>query len=330
VSRKIGLALGGGGARGWAHVGVLRALEEEGIPIHCVAGTSIGALVGGVYARDKLHALEELANDFGIGNLLSLIDMSFPGLGLVHGQRVRDLLSKYLLDAKIEDCTIPFRCVATDFLLKEEVVFKSGSMVEAVRASMAVPGLFVPSQHGDAYLVDGGVINPVTVNVVKAMGADVVIAVNLNRVPKTRKLSIELAKSVSSKPKIDVQKNYVYLPKHETQETVHYPKRRKGWIEKIISGYQKVKGKLRAKFAARREDLETEINIFDIIDHSVAIMEQEVTHIHTQVKFPYVLIEPELMDYGMLDFLRAKSMIKLGYETARTKLSEIRNLINGS
>ena len=104
MSKKVGLALGGGGARGWAHIGVLRALQDNDIPIDYVAGTSIGALVGAIYVHDKLDELEQFANNIEVQNLVTLVDISFPGLGLVNGQRVREFLSGYLVDATLEDC----------------------------------------------------------------------------------------------------------------------------------------------------------------------------------------------------------------------------------
>jgi NTE family protein len=181
LRKKIGLALGGGGARGWAHVGVLRALEEADLKIDYLAGTSIGALVGASYVAGQLPQLEALADEINIQMLLSLMDVSFPGLGLLNGEQVRHFLAKYVLDQNLEDSAIPFRCVATNFLLKEEVVFTSGNVIDAVRASISMPGIFDPFRHqDDIYLVDGGVVNPVPVSVVKAMGAEIIVAVNLN------------------------------------------------------------------------------------------------------------------------------------------------------
>ncbi|HHP7229300.1 MAG TPA: patatin-like phospholipase family protein, partial [Xenococcaceae cyanobacterium] len=183
-SAKVGLALGGGGARGWAHIGVLRALEEAEIKIDYLAGTSVGALIGAVYVTGALDKLEKFANEITVDNLLPLIDVSFPNLGLIEGKQVCDFITEYLSDKTIEAAAIPFRCVATNFLLKEEVVFESGNLVDAIRASISIPGIFVPFKQENVYLVDGGVVNPVPVSVVKDMGAEIVIAVNLNKEPK--------------------------------------------------------------------------------------------------------------------------------------------------
>lgn len=153
--------------------------EEADIQIDYLAGTSIGALVGAVYVTGALEQLEALAEDISLQELLPLLDISFPSPGLVNGDRIREFIAEYLSDRQIEEADIPFRCVSTNFLLKQEVVFKTGPMVDAVRASISIPSVFVPFQHREnVYLVDGGVVNLVPVSVVREIGAEAVIAVN--------------------------------------------------------------------------------------------------------------------------------------------------------
>lgn len=320
MSKTVGLALGGGGARGWAHIGVLRALEEHNIPIDYIAGTSIGALVGAIYVKDKLHQLEQFADNIGTESIVSLMDVSFPGLGLVDGNRVRDFLSGYLADANIEDCTIPFRCVATNFLTKEAVVFESGSMIDAVRASISMPGVFVPVQHRGAYLVDGGVINPVPVSVVNAMGADIVIAVNLNHDPKTDGSSQPQTEvSADSSSEADEQAP----PSRESQDQAEA-----GLAQRLVNRYEALKDVLQDQIDDWLPDPGTGMNIFDVIGNSMNMMEQQVTEIRLQTDAPQALIEPNLTEFGIFDFQQAKPMIQKGYDAAKAKMADIKDLID--
>ena len=146
-----------------------------------LSGASIGALVGAIYCAGELDELEDFVRELSWRDMLSYFDMVFPTSGLLDGNRVYDLLSDHMQGMKIEDSPIPFCCVATDLIKGEEVHLRSGSMVDAVRASISVPGIFTPFCRGDLFLGDGGIVNPVPVDVVRAMGAEVVIAVNLNR-----------------------------------------------------------------------------------------------------------------------------------------------------
>ena len=175
---RIGIALGAGSARGWAHIGVLKALLEAGIVPESVAGTSIGALVGAVYADDELAALEDWVRGLTWRKLVGYFDVSFRG-GLVKGDRLFDFLRGDLLEKRIEGLRRPFAAVATDLVNGREVWLREGPVADAVRASIAIPGLFTPWLEDDRQLVDGALVNPVPVSLVRAMEADFVIAVDL-------------------------------------------------------------------------------------------------------------------------------------------------------
>lgn len=335
MSKAIGLALGGGGARGWAHIGVLRALKENDIAIECIAGTSIGALIGAIYVRDQLHRLEEFADDVGMDHLLSLMDVSFPGLGLVDGQQVRDFLSAYLVDATFEDCSMPFRCVATNFLAKKEVVFESGSLVDAVRASISMPGVFMPCKHDNAYLVDGGVVNPVPVNVVKAMGAEVIVAVNLNHDPKTiQGSSEEDAKDPNTRLDDDNtddasatggDRHQADASSQPDASAADSPQNQdqQSFAEGLVNRYENLKDVLQDQVDDWIPDPETGMNIFDVLGNSINMMEQQVTQLRLQSETPHVLIEPDLMQFGIFDFQQAKPMMQRGYDAAMEKMDDI-------
>jgi NTE family protein len=176
---KLGIALGGGAARGWAHIGVLRALAERGLEPQCIAGASIGALVGAAAATGQLDKLEAWVRALSRLDVLKLLDARFRG-GVIQGNRVMAAIEELLSDHRIEALQLRYGAVATDLESGREVWLRDGSMLAAVRASCALPGLFTPSRHDERWLIDGGLVNPVPVSLCYALGADVVIAVNLN------------------------------------------------------------------------------------------------------------------------------------------------------
>ena len=178
--KKIGLALGGGAARGLAHIGVLEILDREGIPVDMIAGTSAGAAVGALYAHGKSAArIKELALDTGWRRLVSLIDLALPRSGFIEGTKIKNLLKSIMGDVSFDELKIPLSCLATDIRSGEEVVISDGSVLEAVRASISIPVIFTAVKRQGRYLVDGGLVNPVPVSTVRKMGADLVIAVNV-------------------------------------------------------------------------------------------------------------------------------------------------------
>jgi NTE family protein len=174
---RLGIALGSGSARGWAHIGVLRALEQAGIVPDVVSGTSIGALVGAAYASGRLDPLEEWVARIDWWEIIRYMDMSRGG---VEGERLMRAFGERVEDVPIETLPKPFGAVATDLLTGREVWFQNGSLLEAVRASIALPGLFSPVRFQERWLVDGGLVDPLPVSLCRALGAEQVIAVNLN------------------------------------------------------------------------------------------------------------------------------------------------------
>src|SRR4051794_35590053 len=176
---KIGLALGGGSARGWAHIGVLRALNAAGIHPDIIAGTSIGAVVGGCYAAGELDALEGFARGLTRRRVLSFLDFNFTGTGIIHGQRLCDVLDDRMKSVDIEALTNRFVAAATEIGTGHEIWLSRGRLVDAMRASYALPGIFRPVRIDGRWLFDGALVNPVPVSVCRALGARYVISVNL-------------------------------------------------------------------------------------------------------------------------------------------------------
>ncbi len=203
---KIGLALSGGAARGLAHIGVLKALEEESIPIDMIAGTSAGAVIGAGYAKErKAVILEEIALGVDWKKLARLVDPNLILLwkGFVQGQKVTSFLSSIIGDVKFEDLEMPFAVVATDVESMEEVVINEGSVIEAVRASISMPVIFTPVKWGNRFLIDGGIVNPMPVGVVRNMGAEIVIAVNALAITPQRKRERLAKKEVKVEPSLN-------------------------------------------------------------------------------------------------------------------------------
>ncbi|HTN98754.1 MAG TPA: patatin-like phospholipase family protein [Nordella sp.] len=179
VRHAIGLALGAGAARGWAHIGVIERLEENGIHAAAIAGSSIGALAGGMHAVGKLNALKDFALGLTRRRVLSLLDISWRGSGLIAGERLGGLLDDAVGRTTFADANIPFICIATELGTGHELWLRSGELAPAIRASYALPGVFRPVRVNGHWLIDGGVVNPVPVAACRALGARMVIAVNL-------------------------------------------------------------------------------------------------------------------------------------------------------
>ena len=179
--RKVGLALGSGAARGLAHIGVLSVLEKEGIPIDMIAGTSTGAAIGALYAQGKdASVIKSLVQNLSWKRLASLADLALPKTGFIRGRKIKDLLALFIGgDIEFSDLRIPFACVAADIMTGEEVVISHGSVLEGIRASISIPVIFTVVKWKGRYLVDGSLVNPVPVSVLKDMGADLIIAVNV-------------------------------------------------------------------------------------------------------------------------------------------------------
>jgi NTE family protein len=177
---KIGIALGSGAARGWSHIGVLRVLECEGIVPEVVAGTSVGAVVGACWAAGKLDAIEEFALSLTKRRVMGLLDFHITGSGLIAGDRLRRLLEHNLADVRIENLPVRFATIATELGTGHEIWITRGPLVEALRASYALPGVLDPVRLGGRWLMDGAIVNPIPITTARALGADLVLCVNLN------------------------------------------------------------------------------------------------------------------------------------------------------
>jgi NTE family protein len=302
--RRIGLALGSGAARGWAHVGVLDALVKAGIVPDIVCGTSMGALVGGVYASGRLDALKEWAVSADRRIVASLIDVSFVAGGLVDGVRIVDWLGRLEIKRNIEDLPIPFAAVATDLAAGREVWLRSGPLDKAIRASISMPGIFSPVEIDDDWLVDGGLVNPIPVSVCRALGADFVIAVNLNEDLLGRRLVPEAA--VTPEPAVP-------------QAT--------DWLDMVRT--------MPAALAAQMSNFRlfgnaaTTPGYFDVLGNALNIMQDHITRSRLAGEPPHVLILPRVVDIGLMDFHRAAEAIEEGRAATERVLPIIEAKLSG-
>ncbi|MCE1162563.1 MAG: patatin-like phospholipase family protein [Thiomonas sp.] len=299
---RLGLALGGGAARGMAHLGVLRALAEAGIEVDIIAGCSIGALVGAVAASGSTDGLEATFKTFDWRKTLSFFDVVFPRAGLIDGAKVTALVREHLPDTRIEALPIRFAAIATDLRSGAEVVLRSGDVIDAVRASIAVPGIFTPVRAEGRVLVDGGLSNPVPVSVVRAMGADRVIAVDLNHgvVDGRLKRRVRSRKAVSESAPLEAGGRWVAEYRHVMGDL----------RSRLAAQSAPIKDQF-SRWAARGEALP---NVFEVLLASVNVMEMHITESRLRIEPPDLLIRPPLADIRFLEFGRAEESIQIGFD----------------
>ncbi len=290
---RVGLALGGGGARGWAHIGVIEALEAAGISIACVAGTSMGALVGAAYAAGRLKELKQVALELDWRRALSYFaELSLPGSGLIDGRKVQQFLGRQIGARAIESLPIPFAAVATDIETGREVVLRSGNIVEAVRASIAIPGLFSAVIRRDAVLVDGGLVNPIPVNVARMLGADLVVAVDVVRAPLPVRARREEARKAAP---------------HRAwkRPSSEFAGRLFDAINARLAGFeQKRAAILRARSSAP--------GLMEVFGNSARIVQRQIADMRLDREPADVLIQPDVQQIQTMDFHRAAEAISAG------------------
>jgi len=306
---KVGLALGSGSARGWAHIGVIQALAEAGIQIDFVAGTSIGAVVGAVYASGNIEALKDVVLQFDWKQIASFLDVVFPKSGLIDGNKIAGFVRSHVEKKNIEDLPIPFCAVSTDLATGNDVVIREGDIIEAVRASISVPGIFTLVRTDDMTLVDGGLVNPVPVSVVREMGANFVIAVDLNH--------DIIGKRGAKKVPVSVQRNHG-LRKEAMNEVTGRGKILNALNRRIRSVDLPALAQIRQWMAG-----DPMPNIFEVLVSSINIMETRITATRLKAEPPDLLIQPNLGHIGFLEFNRAHEAIAEGYEETKSHIDLI-------
>lgn len=312
--QKIGLALGSGSARGLAHIGVIHALEEAGIKIDFVSGTSVGALIGSVYASGKLDAFERVSSDFDWKKIAYFFDIVFPKSGLIDGNKVEDFVREYVHSKTIEDLPIPFQAVASDINTGEEVILDKGDVIKAVRASISVPGIFTPVRKNGHVLVDGGLVNPVPVSTARSMGAEFVIAVDLNHDIVVGKAPQAIKEPVKKENNGFIQTlNHLGGDKYQAA------------LERINISLQSIDNPALNQVRSWLAE-EPLPNIFEVLLSSINIMETQITQTRLRLDKPDLLIQPKLGDVRFMEFNRAEEIIDIGYEETRKQLGLISGL----
>lgn len=302
---SIGLALGSGSARGWCHIGILQELTARGIEPAIVSGCSMGALVGAAYVTGNLDALEDWARGLRRTRFLRLLDLRVPGGGLVQGGRLLEELGEFIPDVSIESLEMPFAAVATDLATGREVWLREGSLLEAVRASIAVPGLFTPHDTGGTWLVDGGLVNPVPVSLCRALGAQIVVGVN----PFGDRVSRFTPQPRFTSPggEMDGVENEA-LPRGAAEGGKTSPKG---------SGMQPLRlraNRLLGQLAARGT---RGPGMMEVLVQSLNIMQDRLIRSRMAGDPPEVLLSPRLGHIALLDFDQAAAAIAEGKATVR-------------
>ncbi len=322
--KKVGLALGSGSARGCAHIGVIKALEEAGVRVDCVAGTSIGALVGAIYALGDLDALEAFFLALDKRKFFSYFDFVLPRQGLLDGERLYEVISARVAHTQLEAARMPFCAVACDLMTGEQVLLRSGDVVEAVRASISLPGILTPVRVDGTYLVDGGLVNPVPVDVVREMGADVVIAVDLNHdllMGRVNGRSPERGEDHEEAPSPPV-------PSRILAERLRPGSAGQRILQALEQRYQDLSLAMRQRVNRWTSATETEPSIFDVISTSIAIMSKRITEANLLIHPAEVLVQPALGHLGMFDFDHAAEAIEEGYRRMREALPVLQRLLD--
>ncbi|HVV93989.1 MAG TPA: patatin-like phospholipase family protein [Hyphomicrobiales bacterium] len=296
---KIGLVLGGGAARGWAHIGVLRALDKVGYKPDIIAGTSIGAVVGGCYAAGRLDELEDWARSLTRRRVFSLLDLSFTGTGILGGSRLRDALEKNLDGLDIEDLPMGYVAIATEIATGHEVWLTRGRLVEAMRASYALPGLLEPVRVGGRWLMDGAMVNPVPVSAARALGARMVIAVNLHA---------------------DVYGRGAVVPSHGTDEDDIAAIGQ--WRARRETSLRDMRGR-----AALRRALHAHVDgapgIPTVMNEAYNITQDRIARARLAGDPPDVAVLPKLGHVGLFEFHRAAEAIAIGAEAVERAIGDI-------
>jgi len=308
MKKKVGIALGSGSARGWSHIGVLQSIVEAGITVDFVCGTSVGALVAGSFAAGFLEPLDRWARRLSWSHIVGFMDMKIPRSGLIEGEKISGYLRGIITDPLIEKLPVPFAAVATDLKTGGEVWLREGSLIEVVRASISLPGIFTPCGRNGQWLVDGGLVNPVPTSLCRAMGADIVVAVDLNSDIMGKKRIQRMAAPLLQREEVGVS-----LPAQGR------------WAD-FLKQVQ-LNGKVKLFGQIFQEQLDRSPTLFDVLATSVNIMQDKITQQRFLEDPPDIVIRPKLSDIGLMEFNRAAEAIDEGRREMEMHLPALRDLI---
>lgn len=306
---RIGLALGSGSSRGWSHIGIINTLHKHGIEPDVITGCSIGALVGASYATGKLSQLEAWARSLTRLDVVRFFELNAGLNGFVNKDRLHQFLNHYICtdDCQIENLPKAFAAVSTDLASGTEVWFSQGSLLEAVWASISLPGLFPAIRHKNRWLVDGGLVNPVPISTCRSLGADIVIAVNLNG-----DIAGKHFREVNSESESAIEKA---APESDS------------WMDMISRTVKEYSDSL---FSNHKEERDNAPGLFDAIAGSINITQDRITRFRIASDPPDFLITPKLTHISPLEFYRANEVIEEGVAVAEKMLPEIKSVIEST
>jgi NTE family protein len=293
VRKKVALVLSGGGARGLAHIGVIEELEKRGFEIVSVTGTSMGAVVGAVYAMGKMKEFKEWLYSLDKLKVFRLMDFTLSKQGLLKGDKVLNRMKEFVEDGNIEDFRIPFAAVAVDLLHKKEVVFREGKVYDAIRASIAIPGVLTPVKTKDGLLVDGGVMDNVPVKHVIRAGDELLVAVDVN------------GDSISER----------------VPETMEEKADQQFFLQRQLNGLYTYLG---IKSESKNEE---KLGYLDLINKTITLMTHHMARLSLEKYAPDVLIEVSGEACGIFDFYKAKEMVNRGSSVAAKELEKLKKEI---
>jgi NTE family protein len=291
MSKKLALVLSGGGARGMAHVGVIEELEKRGYQITSIAGTSMGALVGGVYALGKMEEFKNWMVSLDKRKVFSLVDFTLSSAGLVKGDRVLNAMKEFIPDTNIEDLKIAYSATAADIASQKEIVYRSGSLYDAIRASIAIPTVLTPVIKGNAIIVDGGVLNNIPIKNVKRTEGDLLVAVYVNA-------------------DIPIEKPTVSTKEEKKTESLY-----KKWLAEFNEQLNKILPK------SKNEKL----GYFSLLDKTLTSASLQLAKLTIEQGKPDVLINVSRDACGTYDFYKASELIEIGRHAAITTLDKLQS-----
>lgn len=281
-TKDVALALSSGGARGLAHIGAIEELESNGYHITSIAGCSMGALIGGVYAAGKLEEFREWMKTIDRKKMLELTDFSFSINHLVKGNRIIEAIMDFVPDIAIEELPIPYCAVATDLKAGREVVIDKGSLFEAIRASISLPSFYEPVQRDDMILIDGGVINPIPLNRVKRNAGDILVGVDVS--------------------------GHDYKSQWDEMHR--------------LTGWQKNDKSLKAKILDKLIPDNIEFNYYTVLSRTSSLMIRQNSLMMTQLMSPNILVDIQMSRYGSFDYDKSEKIITLGRRKASQAITE--------
>jgi len=283
--KDVALVLSSGGAKGFAHVGVIRALERHGFMIHSVAGASMGSLIGGLYATGELDRFVEFAESMDLKEMLKYFDINLGPGGLIKGEKVIEKLKDIIPDRSIENLNIPYCAIATDIETGEEKVFKEGKLYDAIRASIAIPTVFTPHVIDGHHYVDGGVLNPIPVNRVQRKKRDIMVAVNVNAI--------------------------------DSPEDMPLPEERKKKERKLPEALTTILEKAENLIPSSRHD---RIGFFNLTNKTLNLMIDRISDLALDITPPDILVDIPTNAFGTFDFYKAGEIIDYGEKKAEAAI----------